>query len=259
MQRAIWVVTVAVCLFLGAAGGVLLLAKEQQAQPAPAAQRDMKDKAFLGVQWIQQDDGSLLITSVHPGSPAYMAGLIRDDRIIGLEGLKDGKPEPFPTVATGVMLQLGLVTAAPGAEFKLRVRRGRASLDVERLVCVDLPREGLTVPACEHVFDHYRRVAKDWQQAPEVWISVKSGSYAEFAAFHAKEQQIEIARLEIARIQKELENMDAERELIQAEIARAIEQKNLARAQQELTRLNKVKTALQIVRVGLQIMFMLFL
>lgn len=223
---------------LAVAVGVWALLPDSHAQPAQPApeRRGMTDRAFLGVMWEEQPDATLKLTQVHPGTPAWDAGLLKDDVIVGVEIHQDNKPLENQ-VAQPVYLRMGLASAAPGTTFKMKVRRGEVSLQVEKAFCIDFPREKLSIPAAESMIGHYQSIMKDWRMAPEVWITVKSASYREFSSFHLREQQIEIARLEILRLQASIERERAETRVAFEQIKTLIAQRNLAEAQQRVAEL----------------------
>lgn len=235
-------------------------AQEAPAKSPPAqTSRDHRDKAWIGISHITDQWGALEITLVHMGSPAWEAGLMVGDTIIGVEILVKGEPQKEMTHGHTVPYFLaGLNTAAPGTEFKVYVKRGQQSLSAEKAFAVDFPREGIEIPAAAVVIEHVQRKSADWKQAEFVWMNIKSRSYNEFSEHAMRTQQMEVARLQILKLQEEARNADLKRVQLIVDIENAIAQRDLALAQIKTNELKKIEGGFSIIKLALGIFGLLF-
>lgn len=229
-------------LFAAMFFAVLPTLRETQAQPAPAptTTRTLDDKPWLGIQYQTDDRGGWLLDYVHVGSPAWDAGLVRGDTIIAIEVLQHGQPLDAGEIKWGQTLPYlaaGLETSKPGTEFKLRVKRGAVSLEMEKAFAVDFPREKIEIPAVQPLMAHLQRMNKEFKQQEWVWVTVKSASYRAMTESQTQLMNYEAARLQVSKLQQDILKISEERVLIQEEIKRAIAQKDLAKAQEHLARL----------------------
>lgn len=219
-----------------------------QAQPTPEApRRGLNDKAYLGIAYTTNTDGSLLLTQVYPATPAWDAGLIAGDTIMAVEVLRDGKrADDF---APPTFLLLGLTTAAPGTEFRVKIERGNQSLAVEKAVLVDLPKQKCEIPAAQTFFDHIKTAMGNWNQRKVVWVTIKSCSFKEFSEFHMREQQVELMRTQILELQVRMVKEEAEIKQAYQNIRTLIAQEDLAKAQAELARVQQMESGFGIVKL----------
>lgn len=87
-------------------------AEAQRPRPEDRARAEAQRRGWLGFSYSdRENDGSLLVLEVLPGSPAERAGLREGDRIVRW----NDRADPLE-IATGTVLQ-------PGDEVRLRVRR----------------------------------------------------------------------------------------------------------------------------------------
>ncbi|NUQ33367.1 MAG: hypothetical protein HUU29_00305 [Planctomycetaceae bacterium] len=183
-----------------------LQASAESSKSGPAVQ---DDGAFLGISYQKSyfaDEYE--VTYVHVGSPAWRAGLVKGDAITGVKATVDGKEQDKPV--SPAFLFAGLRLGEPGDSYTFNVKRGAASLDLEKRVLVDWAREKLDVPCAKAFFDNVRVAMKDFKQSPTVWLTVTAASRNEFDAVFAKEQSKELAKLELQKVNAEIRKLEAE-------------------------------------------------
>lgn len=239
-------------------------ATAQSETPKPETpKRGLSDKAYLGISWQKRPNDALEITQVYTATPAWDAGLIVGDCITAVEVLRDGKPAQ--DFAPPSFLLLGLTNAAPGTEFKVKIRRGEKSFAVEKAIFDDLPKLNCEIPAARSYIEHIQRAMKDWNGREHVWVTIKSCSFREFSEFHMREQQLELVRTQILELQVRMEKEEAEIKvayqrintlLAQEDLAKA--QKNLAEVKTELARIQQMESGFSIAKTLLGLAFMIF-
>lgn len=218
-----------------------------EAQPAPEApRRGLSDKAYLGITYTSNPDQSLTLTQVYPATPAWDAGLVAGDTIMAVEVLRDGKRIDEPAPPT--FLLLGLTTAAPGTEFRVKIERGDSSLAIEKAVLIDLPKAKCEIPCAQTFFDHIKTAMGNWNQRKQVWVNIKSCSFKEFSEFHMREQQVELIRTQILELQVRMEKEKAEIKQIEQNIKTLFAQERYLEAQTEFTRLQSMEKGFGLVQ-----------
>lgn len=246
-------------LILGAAIVALIPREPATAQPSQPTARDHKDKAWIGISYIADQWGGLEISQVHFGSPAWEAGLMKGDTIVGVEVLIDGKLQPEMTHGQTVPFFLsGLETAAPGTEFKVYVKRGAGSLATEKAFAVDFPREKIEIPAADVMIQHIRKKSEAWKQAEYVWMTIKSRSFNEFSEHALRAQQLEVARLQAVKLQEEVRNMDLQRAKLLAEIQNALAQRDLALAQTKAAEMQRLDSGFGVLQGVISLLGLFF-
>lgn len=204
-----------------------------RAEPATptTAKREFNDHALIGLLWTAQPDGTLLISLVHPGTPAWNAGLCVGDTVLGSRGFEDG--EEIDGVVPPAALQMGLFTSPPGTEFEFKIKRGATSLQLETTVR-EMEAKKQSIPACQVFFDHFAAISKGWKNKPTLWIKLKSISAADFSAFEMREQQKMSLRLQITELQTRIELERTQTLTAYFEIDKLIAEKRNAEAQAAL-------------------------
>ncbi|CAG0962877.1 hypothetical protein ARNL5_01053 [Anaerolineae bacterium] len=228
-----------------------------EAQAAPETpKRGLTDKAYCGFTYTKNKDDTLKITHVYPATPAWDAGLMREDTIMGVECFVEGKKTDEP--APPMYLLLGLTNAAPGTEFRIKVLRGDPSLAAEKAICKEFVEKQIDIPAARSLFEHFRKAMKDWNRREMVWINIKSCSFKEFSDFHMREQQVELVRTQILEIQTRMQLEEAEIKQAYQNIRTLIAQEDLARAQAEVARVQQMESGFGIAKTILSIALMFF-
>ncbi|MEG0084959.1 MAG: S41 family peptidase [Niameybacter sp.] len=95
--------------------------------------------AGIGVQMmVDQNDNSILVTDVFPGSPAEKAGMLINDKIIGAEGQKL-TGDDFSTAPK-------IIKGKPGTKVKVNIFRPSTNETLE----LEMKRENVIYPSVEH-------------------------------------------------------------------------------------------------------------